>query len=142
MDFSEKSLTYGLCLQVMFSGGWSTVLPSAVGFIAGTVCVNWCVNELPGFVYSACAALGKVIVDDAPAVMMARSVQRVGRSRRGNDVRQRAAAPAAAQPPPPPSEEAIEQLTSMGFEREAVIRALQMSGNNVEAAANRLLTAG
>jgi hypothetical protein len=74
--------------------------------------------------------------------MMARSVQRVGRSRRGNDVRQRAAAPAAAQPPPPPSEEAIEQLTSMGFEREAVIRALQMSGNNVEAAANRLLTAG
>lgn len=42
---------------------------------------------------------------------------------------------------PPPSEETIESLTSMGFEREAVIRTLQQCDNNVEVAANRLLSA-
>ena len=53
-----------------------------------------------------------------------------------------AAAMAAAQqppPPPPPSDEAIGQLTAMGFERQAVVRALGQTDNNVEAAANRLL---
>ena len=54
------------------------------------------------------------------------------------------------QPPPPqqhqqpqfqpPSPEAIEQLTAMGFERDAVVRALSATDNNVEAAANRLLS--
>eukprot|EP00957_Ditylum_brightwellii_P125548 9569738-Ditylum_brightwellii.AAC.1 len=42
--------------------------------------------------------------------------------------------------PTPPSEEAIAQLTSMGFEREAVVRVLQQCDNNVEVAANRLLS--
>ena len=55
-----------------------------------------------------------------------------------------AAAMAAAQqqppPPPPPSEEAIAQLTAMGFDRQAVVRALGQTDNNVEAAANRLLS--
>lgn len=40
----------------------------------------------------------------------------------------------------PPSEENIEQLTAMGFERDAVVRALREADNNLEHAANRLLT--
>ena len=40
----------------------------------------------------------------------------------------------------PPTQEAIDQLTAMGFEREAVVRALGQTDNNVEAAANRLLS--
>ena len=143
MDFSEKALTYGLCFQVMASGGVSTAIPTLFGFLAGMICVNISKNELPDFVYSVCGTLGKVFVEDAPAVMMARSVQRAGRSRRGQQQRggNAAGAPAVPRPrqPSPPPEEAIEQLTSMGFERAAVIRALEMSGNNVEAAANRLL---
>lgn len=141
-DFSEKSLTYGLCLQIIFSGGLGTIIPTVFGFLAGMLSVNLSNNELPDFVYSTCAVLGKVFVDEAPAVMMARSVPRAGRSRRGTGQRNVASTSAPApspQTPSPPPEEAIEQLTSMGFEREAVIRALQMSGNNVEAAANRLL---
>ncbi|KAG7383758.1 UBA/TS-N domain [Phytophthora boehmeriae] len=57
-----------------------------------------------------------------------------------------AAAPAAAggMLPPhiaaaPPSEDAIEQLMALGFDRERALQALQSTGNNVEAAANRLL---
>lgn len=40
----------------------------------------------------------------------------------------------------PPSEEAIQTLTAMGFERDAVLRALRQADNNVEHAANRLLS--
>ena len=43
-------------------------------------------------------------------------------------------------PVQPPSEDAIANLVGMGFERQAVIRALQASGNNIEVAANRLLS--
>lgn len=39
----------------------------------------------------------------------------------------------------PPSEDAIQQLTALGFERHQALRALQSTDNNVEAAANRLL---
>lgn len=42
--------------------------------------------------------------------------------------------------PDPPSPDAIETLTAMGFDRDAVIRALRLSDNNVEHAANRLLS--
>ena len=39
----------------------------------------------------------------------------------------------------PPSEENVTFLTSMGFSRDRVMRALQTTGNNVEAATNLLL---
>ena len=73
---------------------------------------------------------------------MSRSVQRGAGG--GNRPRRapaggRAPPPAAPRPPLPPPEEAIAQLTGMGFDRQAVIRALQQTDNNVEAAANRLL---
>ncbi|EFX80802.1 hypothetical protein DAPPUDRAFT_51066, partial [Daphnia pulex] len=41
--------------------------------------------------------------------------------------------------PTPPSEENVTFLTSMGFSRDRVMRALQTTGNNVEAATNLLL---
>lgn len=43
-------------------------------------------------------------------------------------------------PPPPAPEEAIESLMNLGFERDRVIRALQSRDNNIEAAANFLLS--
>ena len=42
-------------------------------------------------------------------------------------------------PPPPPSEESVESLMNLGFDRSTVLRALEASGNNLDAAANRLL---
>ena len=172
-DFSEKSLVYALCAQVIFSGGWSTFVPAVVGFISGWLCVGFCEHELPEFVYTMCEYSSTAIVDEgekqfcndrqstysafgtqhhllfggrellAPAIMMSRSVQRG--AERGNNRPQRApiggngGAPVAPRPPPAPPEEAIAQLTGMGFDRQAVIRALQQSDNNVEGAANRLL---
>eukprot|EP00547_Thalassionema_nitzschioides_P018461 CAMPEP_0194239108 /NCGR_PEP_ID=MMETSP0158-20130606/5676_1 /TAXON_ID=33649 /ORGANISM="Thalassionema nitzschioides, Strain L26-B" /LENGTH=111 /DNA_ID=CAMNT_0038973513 /DNA_START=663 /DNA_END=998 /DNA_ORIENTATION=- len=49
---------------------------------------------------------------------------------------------AVAAVPTPPPESAIEQLTSMGFDRDSVLTALQASQNNVERAADILLTRG
>jgi hypothetical protein len=141
VDFSEKSVTYGLCAQVILFGGLSTVIPTLVGFVCGSLCVSLSENELPQFVYTIGEIIGKTIVDEAPAIMMSRSVQR-GAEREGNRPRRAVAqAPAAVPrpPPPPPPEEAIELLLSMGFERQAVIRALQQTDNNIEAAANRLM---
>ena len=142
-DFSEKSITYGLCAQVVLSGGFGTVIPTFFGLISGLLAVKWSETELPDFVYICAGLIGRVIVDDAPSVLMSPSLQR-GRSSRTRraPTGTRAAAPSPAQPPrppPPPPEEAVAQLTSMGFDREAVIRALQQTDNNVEAAANRLL---
>ena len=143
VDFSEKSVTYGLCAQVILFGGLSTVIPTLVGFICGSLCVSLSENELPQFVYSIGEIVGKTIMDEAPAIMMSRSVQRV--AERGGDRQRRAVAQAPATAPrpppahPPPSEEAVELLLSMGFERQAVIRALQQTDNNIEAAANRLM---
>ena len=41
---------------------------------------------------------------------------------------------------PPPSEDAILDLMAMGFEREQVVDALRRSRNDIEGAANRLLS--
>jgi UBA/TS-N domain len=50
--------------------------------------------------------------------------------------------PARPQPtaPPAPSPEAIAQLVSMGFDEQRVKEALEATGNNIERAADRLLT--
>ena len=45
-----------------------------------------------------------------------------------------------ARTPSPPPQAAIDQLTAMGFEEQQVRQALQQSGNNVERAADRLLS--
>jgi hypothetical protein len=63
-DFSEKSLVYALCAQVIFSGGWSTFIPAFVGFVSGMLCVRACEHELPEFMYTACKYLGTAIVDE------------------------------------------------------------------------------
>ena len=63
-DFSEKSLTYGLCAQVILSGGFSTIIPALVGFISGMLSVNFSENELPEFVYSLGHVVGKSLFID------------------------------------------------------------------------------
>lgn len=63
-DFSEKSLTYGLCAQVILSGGLSSIIPAMIGFFSGTICVGLSENELPEFVYSFSQFLGKAFVDE------------------------------------------------------------------------------
>mmetsp|Transcript_3830 Transcript_3830/g.5155 ORF Transcript_3830/g.5155 Transcript_3830/m.5155 type:complete len:321 (-) Transcript_3830:318-1280(-) len=162
-DFSEKAITYGFAAQVLFSGGLGTFLPALCGMVAGYLYTTpifplskW---ELPELVYNLCSSLGASFIDRNPAIMASRRHRAggVGGGNRqqliGGDMRyggggapvpprppMNNAPPAQQFQPTPPSEETITQLTSMGFEREAVVRALQQTDNNVEAAANRLLS--
>ena len=63
-DFSEKSLTYGICAQVILSGGLSTIIPTLVGFMSGMMSVTFSENELPEFVYGLGQFVGKALVDE------------------------------------------------------------------------------
>ena len=154
-DFSEKSLQYLFALQVMFSGGMGTLQPVLCGAIAGAMYTS---PMLPFGKFMLPESMLGWLESDVPQTLAARRGRGAARGGAGGGAgggpRQRmapnfgagggaAAAMAAAQqppPPPPPSEEAISQLTAMGFERQAVIRALGQTDNNVEAAANRLLS--
>ena len=157
LDFSEKAVQYVFALQVMFSGKMGTLQPVLCGAIAGAMYTS---PMLPFGKFLLPESLFGWLDSDVPQTLAGRRGRGAARGGAGGAAggpRQRgapnnfgagggggaAAAMAAAQqppPPPPPSEEAISQLTAMGFERQAVIRALGQTDNNVEAAANRLLS--
>lgn len=63
-DFSEKSMTYGLCAQVILSGGLSTIIPTLIGIISGMMSVKLSETELPGFMYTLGEIVGKAFVDE------------------------------------------------------------------------------
>lgn len=156
-DFSEKSMTYALVLQTTCSGGISTALPVFCGIVSGFLCstpvlpiFKW---QLPQFIYTFFSIAGAGFVDHPVTTQRRRRVRQnehfFGADNNPMLQRNRVVVnPTANNPTPPttanliqpPSEEAIESLTSMGFERQAVIRTLQQCDNNVELAANRLLS--
>jgi len=162
--FSEKAFTYAIAFQLCFSAGLATLLPILSGMAAGFVCLHrglpiqeW---ELPNWIYNAFHRFGQIFVDVPMQTHNMHPRRRNAQNIMHNNIRQRLVAenhnraqfpllptrPAAPAPQPtlmtpPPSEEIVETLTSMGFEREAVLRVLQQCDNNVEVAANRLLNA-
>jgi hypothetical protein len=148
--FSEKSLSYFLCVYVVGYEGMFTLIPTVLGMLAAYVFVHfqW---DFPNFIVSAfkpLEGLFALLVDPPPRVYAPLlQAQNARGAPRGNDPfaqqqpQRRAVRPVdAVPPPPPPPEEAIEQLTAMGFERQRVLDALQTTHNNVEHAADRLLS--
>jgi membrane associated rhomboid family serine protease len=131
-SFSEKSLYYFLCAYVVFYKGYSTVVPTLLGTAAAYIFVTLPFLDLPDAVVLPFERMFSVLVDEPPEIYAPLLQQRQRRDPR----------PAPPVPPasPPPSEEAIAQLTSMGFERQRVLEALQSSNNSVERAADRLLS--
>merc|ERR1712232_847215 len=133
-------------LQITCSGGISSALPVFCGIVSG-------------FVYSFFSIMGAGFVDQPIMANQQREQKRrrarqqffgeenakLGRNRVPNanvnvNANNNNPAPTTANLIHPPSEEAIESLTSMGFDRQSVIRTLQQCDNNVEIAANRLLS--
>ena len=137
MHVSEKSIPYLFALQVLLYRRWDSVLPAGCGMIAAFLALKLNL-DVPDSVAELFGAWGQRFSGEVPPNILA---QRASTTRAAAP-RAAAAAPAAFQRPPPPPQSAIDQLTSMGFEREAVLRALEASFNNVEQAANRLITGG
>jgi membrane associated rhomboid family serine protease len=125
--------------------------------------------DVPDVVASLCSKFGERVLLQAPPRMMVPSGGgNGGNGNPGGDLRQRPAGaapahpifghapppmqqgaqqiPAPAQqqrdfpPTPPPDEASIDQLVLMGFPRDKVVEALQNSHNDVNRAADRLLT--
>lgn len=154
LDISEKAFTYFFIFQITFNGGASTFIPTLCGFLAGMISISTKTPlgsynlEFPAFIHRLSSVVGRTSGLDslylcpivAPRLRGSGSGSATTGSRR--TANSGAAIPIHQQipTPPPPSEALIEQLTVMGFDRDAVIRALQATDNNAEAAANRLLT--
>ena len=155
--FSEKSFYYLWFAQVVGYRGWNTVLAAAFGGITAYVFMTTHLDQtldIPDAIAKPLTSLGAHFSEPPPRVLSSArarggggggdamaGMQRLMRNPAGQAA---AAAAAAAQrpaaPPAPPDPEAIEQLTSMGFERQSVLDALRATNNNVERAADRLLT--
>mmetsp|Transcript_23537 Transcript_23537/g.33015 ORF Transcript_23537/g.33015 Transcript_23537/m.33015 type:complete len:337 (-) Transcript_23537:171-1181(-) len=147
--FSEKAIQYALCFQVMVIGSvrFQGLVPSVAGIMAGFLCSTPILPlskiELPSLITKPFELVFGFLVDDPPPILSA-TANRGGAGGRGGGLARGGGIPPAPRPPPrpvePPSEAAIEQLTSMGFDRERVERALRSTNNNVERAADQLLT--
>mmetsp|Transcript_20810 Transcript_20810/g.28929 ORF Transcript_20810/g.28929 Transcript_20810/m.28929 type:complete len:346 (-) Transcript_20810:43-1080(-) len=159
--FSEKAIPYALLCQVMLMGNSGNILqhqllPSLAGIMAGFACstpqLPLANMEIPSYLTTPFKMIFGFLVDTDPPPILSATVggggggAGAGANRGGGAARGAGGAgiPPAPRPPPqpvePPSEVAIEQLTSMGFDRERVERALRQNNNNVEHAANQLLT--
>ena len=149
LSFSEKAITSTFALYVAGNGGLTTLLPTALGALSMFVLTPFLDSQkkLPTLLSKLYPGVLFSILSDPPAriyaPLMIAQMQAQGRGRGGGGT----AVPAAPRPTPrrpvapaPPPEEAIEQLTAMGFGREEVVQALQASSNSVERAANILLS--
>jgi membrane associated rhomboid family serine protease len=153
-QFSEKSFYYFWFAQVVGYGGYGTLLATAVGVITAYIYVVTNLHQtidLPDAIAKPLASIGSHLSDPPPRILAAASNRRAtGGDALQRLVRNNPAAAAAAQaavaaqrpvaPPAPPDPAAIEQLASMGFDRQRVMDALQATNNNVERAADRLLS--
>jgi hypothetical protein len=139
--FSEKSIQYAFGAQAVLYRGWASLIPTICGMLACFLACLSPINKLdfPDPVVSIVAVIFGRFVESPPDILAVR----LGPV----NMAAPAAAPGVERPPPepmfeqlpPPDESSIEQLTSMGFERDAVLQALQQSHNNVERAADQLL---
>jgi len=139
------------------SGGWHTVGAALTGWVAGWVYLRapllqeWL--QVPEAVVRVVQpALDRLGLADttvaAPAVRggvpaaaaAAAAARPAAQQRQQQQQLQQEQQQQLLPDPPAPDPAAIEQLTNMGFPRPRVLEALRLSHNNVEHAANRLLT--
>jgi UBA/TS-N domain len=138
-QFSEKSIQYAFGLQAVMYRGRTSLLPTCCGMLASyMVCLSpWNKFDLPDAIVSVSTSIFDRFLDAPPNVV---AFQPAPANRTAPAPLERPIPQPMFQQLPPPEESSIEQLTSMGFEREAVLRALQESHNHVERAADRLLS--
>jgi len=161
-DFSEKAITYVFAAQVMFSAGLSSIIPTICGFVSSYVVSSSLSARnddlFPESLVKLCETIGHYVgIFDYPSIFIHNasgnangSRQRrvpgsnrpagVANAERPNNSFPTVATTTVPTPVVQPSSEAIETLTAMGFDRENVVRALVATDNNVEAAANILLS--
>ncbi|KJE93753.1 hypothetical protein CAOG_04502 [Capsaspora owczarzaki ATCC 30864] len=152
VKLSHKSFAYIAAIQLLAVGGSSSVVSAVCGVMAGLLYRSNIASVQSLLLPSAIVRFFSSHVEPWFGSADSRDTVgvRVRRARRpdiqtpffqpNSEARARAP-PAARREPEPPSDEIVEQLTSMGFTREAVLDALRQSNNDVMRATNRLLDA-
>ena len=139
LDFSDKSFTYLLALQLMFNNGKESFASSLVGMIWGFLYFSEALMlhhfVLPNFIVSSCSKCSSLIFGSEQASdeqnMASAAAANGGRGMPMGTRNQSAAPNTPAQPPV--NEGALEMLQGMGFSRERSEAALRETGNNAEA---------
>jgi hypothetical protein len=166
IQFSDKSMQYLLGAQLLSTHGWRSAIPGLIGVALGLMYTSAGPLQrfrLPGFVSGLGGMLYPIFSSDQPGAGARRRRQEQLRQQQ----QQRGGAGGAAGGlgagagfgggagaggfgggggdgfeqfvAPPASDEDIANLTSLGFTREEVQAALRASGNDLQAAANRLM---
>jgi hypothetical protein len=158
--FSEKAVHYLWGLYLIGSQGTGSFLLTTMGILASVLFFRLPVPDLPNSLVSLLPweSLGSLLFLDPPpkiyAPLLMATAPMNGNLRGGRaataprrnpptnaDATANTLQPApAAAPLAPPPQASIDQLTAMGFEEARVRQALQQNDNNVERAADRLLT--
>lgn len=156
--FSEKSWTYLLATQLAMSEGAASLTPSLAALLVGYL---YCFDNnslglqafrVPSYVERPFVATHTFISGFVQLPGLTTATNRRPRAAGANNPGRMGMGPALGQnmfPPQganmgasPPSEESVSALINLGFERGAATRALSMCGNNLEMAANLLLSGG
>ena len=136
VSLSEKALYYVWFLQVVMVGRWHTMLPVALGWVSAWMyskpSIQW---DFPEVLVNFVSPIGEYLGDGPPRIVLSRN------ARQPHPVFARPPPRVPpVQAPPPVDEGAVEQLVNMGFARDQVVDALRASQNDVNRAADRLLT--
>lgn len=143
--FSEKAFYYLWFLHLICSGGWHTVVPTVTGVIAAAVYLKG-LQEYVDFpdwlVRIVRPAVVRLRLSEAPVFARGMHPAAAAAAATTQLPYRPIERPAAQEiPMPEPDPSAVEQLLAMGFPQPQVLEALRQSHNNVEHAANRLLSA-
>lgn len=136
IDVSDKSLMYLAAAQLLLSNGLRSIVPGVAGLLAGAAYLS---DVLKLYTWVLPKALDRFLMPrpgPGPDFSAARARQNAaaGDAAPRHEPFQRPSAPVE------PSQDHVESLVAMGFDRERAVAALRNSNNNLELAANRLLS--
>ncbi|KAJ8614458.1 hypothetical protein CTAYLR_000828 [Chrysophaeum taylorii] len=132
LDISDKSLMYLAAAQLLLSSGLRSFVPGACGLLAGAAYLS---DALKLYTLALPKSLDRFLVPATPS-----SPDFSARSHGASQDIHRDNLPEPFAPPPEPSQAHVDSLVAMGFDRDRAVDALRSSGNNLEVAANSLLS--
>jgi len=146
LSLSEKVLHYAWAAYLVGALGYSSLQVSAAGFVASWLYFLFRMPCLPNAIVSLLPwqSLGNLFFLDPPpkvyAPMLVQQQQQQHIRGINNAANLRPVTRATPRAPVAPPQAAIDQLTAMGFDEVRVRQALEQTNNNVERAADRLLS--
>lgn len=137
IDLSEKTLMYLAAAQLLLSNGLRSFIPGICGVVAGAAYLS---DAFKLYTWSLPKFLDRLFRWPSAPPNYADARRPNGFD--GGEQQARQERNTATEAPVEPVPEFVESLVQMGFDRQRAVEALRTSDNNLELAANRLLSSG